>query len=73
MNYPKGVFDNFPVDGENNEMTMPAASALQLDDKDNVQFMIYSSQIWMRVILNEAHNALYGASKCLSKLCCCLY
>ncbi|RYN17062.1 hypothetical protein AA0119_g11494 [Alternaria tenuissima] len=56
--YPTGVRDYFPVEGK--EMVEGTqANRKPEDDKD---IMIYSSQIWMRVILNEAHNALYGAN-----------
>jgi hypothetical protein len=57
--YPAGVYDHFPVDGKEVTASIPERKKPE-DDKD---IMIYSSQIWMRVILNEAHNALYGASK----------
>lgn len=57
--YPAGVYDYFPVDGKEMVAGIPENKKPE-DDKD---IMIYSSQIWMRVILNEAHNALYGASK----------
>jgi hypothetical protein len=60
--YPAGVYDYFPVDGKEMAAPVPETKKPE-DDKD---MMIYSSQIWMRVILNEAHNALYGASKSLS-------
>ncbi|KAF2819543.1 C6 zinc finger domain-containing protein [Ophiobolus disseminans] len=56
--YPAGVYDHFPVDGKELAASIPERKRPE-DDKD---IMIYSSQIWMRVILNEAHNALYGAS-----------
>lgn len=58
--YPKGVNDRFPTD--ENERTVSNSKGKEL--------MIYSSQIWMRVILNQAHNALYGARKFLPRLCC---
>jgi hypothetical protein len=28
---------------------------------DDIELMIYSSQIYLRVIMNEAHNQLYGS------------
>jgi hypothetical protein len=66
--YPVGVCGYFPVEGK--EMVMGTQENRKPeDDKD---LMIYSSQIWMRIILNEAHNALYGASKSLPKDCCTL-
>jgi hypothetical protein len=57
--YPAGVYDYFPVDGKDMAASVPE----QKKPEDDTALMIYSSQIWMRVILNEAHNALYGASK----------
>jgi hypothetical protein len=63
--YPAGMCGYFP--GEGNEIVEGTqANRKPEDDKDS---MIYSSQIWMRVILNEAHNTLYGASKLLPKVC----
>ncbi|KAH8699411.1 hypothetical protein GQ44DRAFT_632756 [Phaeosphaeriaceae sp. PMI808] len=55
--YPAGVYEHFPVDGK--EMTEGLLDQKSDEDKN---MMIYSSQIYLRVILNEAHNALYGAS-----------
>jgi hypothetical protein len=67
--YPVGVCDYFPVEGK--EMVMGTQENRKPeDDKD---LMIYSSQVWMRIILNEAHNALYGASKLLPNGCCTLW
>ena len=43
-------------------------SALEPKGPHDNEMLIYSSQIWMRVLLNEAHNALYGASKFLLRL-----
>ena len=63
--YPTGMSGY--VSGEGNEMIEGTqANRNPEDDKD---LMIYSSQIWMRVILNEAHNALSNASKSLPKGC----
>lgn len=57
--YPTGVYDFFPIDGKD----VAASDAGKKRPEDDRDMMIYSSQICMRVILNEAHNALYGASK----------
>lgn len=58
--YPNGVSETFP-----NEEGSGFLNDGQLDhrkgEEDDKSMMIYSSQIWLRVILNEAHNALYGA------------
>lgn len=62
MMYPAGVYDNFPIDGK--ELALPVPEQPKPEDKQDL--MIYSSQIWMRIVLNEAHNALYGASKSAS-------
>ncbi|KAF2022955.1 C6 zinc finger domain-containing protein, partial [Setomelanomma holmii] len=56
MMYPDGICDYFAVDGEGPEIVHE-----QNLEKDR-DMMMYSSQIRLRVILNEAHNALYGAS-----------
>ena len=50
--YPEGVYEKFPAD----ETEVPVAP------EGDTSMLIYSSQIWLRVILNEAHNALYGAN-----------
>jgi hypothetical protein len=52
ISYPSGVFEKFPE-------VMPYNDS---SDQDKTMW-IYSSQIHLRVILNEAHNSLY-ASKC---------
>ncbi|KAH7080687.1 hypothetical protein FB567DRAFT_110659 [Paraphoma chrysanthemicola] len=56
--YPAGVYDYLPMNGKE---TMGEALP-ENKPKEDSDMMIYSSQIWLRVILNEAHNALYGAS-----------
>lgn len=54
--YPAGV-----VQPSEDETTGEAfAPAMNTNDEPNM--MIYSSQIWLRTLLNTAHNALYGAS-----------
>jgi|TARA_R110002003_G_scaffold63_13_gene5879 hypothetical protein len=57
--YPAGVYDYLPMNGKE---TMDAVQPKNKPEEAS-DMMIYSSQIWLRVILNEAHNALYGASK----------
>ncbi|KAJ4375239.1 hypothetical protein N0V83_002325 [Neocucurbitaria cava] len=51
--YPEGVYEKFPAD----ETEVP-----EPPEGGDTSMLIYSSQIWLRVILNEAHNALYGAN-----------
>ena len=51
--YPTGVYENFPETLSSSEST----------DEDMMTLFIYSSLIHLRVILNGAHNTLYGASK----------
>lgn len=53
ISYPSGVFEKFPDQMAYNETS----------NHDKTMW-IYSSQIHLRVILNEAHNTLYGAGKC---------
>jgi hypothetical protein len=56
--YPAGVFENLPSEDEPmGERLLPT-----INTNDTPNMMIYSSQIWLRIILNTAHNALYGAS-----------
>lgn len=57
--YPAGVYEHFPIEGKE----MVDDQHRKRNSSEDVEMMIYSSQIWLRVILNEAHNALYGASK----------
>jgi hypothetical protein len=49
VSYPSGVFEKFPEDFSYDESST----------HDRTMW-IYSSQIHLRVILNEAHNTLYG-------------
>ncbi|KAF2012228.1 hypothetical protein BU24DRAFT_412742 [Aaosphaeria arxii CBS 175.79] len=49
VSYPSGVFEKLPEDMPYNEGTHHEKT-----------MWIYSSQIHLRVILNEAHNTLYG-------------
>jgi hypothetical protein len=53
--YPENVCESFPLDGMGLVVPLPRKEA----DQDK-EMMIYSSQIYLRVILNEAHNTLYG-------------
>lgn len=59
--YPAGVYEKLPIDDSDKEMMEQVKPRKEPDEDFDMK--IYSSQIWMRVILNEAHNALYGASK----------
>ncbi|OAK94754.1 hypothetical protein IQ06DRAFT_81458 [Phaeosphaeriaceae sp. SRC1lsM3a] len=57
--YPAGVFESLPldpVDGVSLAVAQPRNSL-----NSDQEMMIYSSQIYLRVILNDAHNTLYGA------------
>jgi hypothetical protein len=54
--YPAGVCESFPIDGMS--MVVPEPKARPNED---IELMIYSSQIYLRVIMNEAHNQLYGS------------
>ncbi|KAH6503157.1 hypothetical protein HBI55_024620 [Parastagonospora nodorum] len=54
--YPAGVCESFPIDGMS--MVVPEPQARPNED---IELMIYSSQIYLRVIMNEAHNQLYGS------------
>jgi hypothetical protein len=53
--YPAGVCESFPIDGMGLVVPQPRKKP-----EDDIEMMIYSSQIYLRVILNEAHNSLYG-------------
>ncbi|KAH4354172.1 hypothetical protein HBH99_257150 [Parastagonospora nodorum] len=53
--YPAGVRESFPING----MSM-ALQELQARPNEDDVLMIYSSQIYLRIIMNEAHNQLYG-------------
>jgi hypothetical protein len=56
--YPEGVYEyeRFGEEIEDERGGHPG----------DISMLIYSSQIWLRVILNEAHNALYGVNGRLS-------
>ena len=57
--YPDGVYESVPIEsGTSVEEKMFADPQTQ-----EGSMLMYSSQIWLRVILNEAHNMLYGRSK----------
>ena len=57
--YPDGVYESVPI-----ESGTSVEDKLFADPKTQEGSMLmYSSQIWLRVILNEAHNMLYGRSK----------
>lgn len=58
--YPAGVFEKLPIE-ENDKAIMEYMKPRKAPDDDSIM-KFYSSHIWMRVILNGAHNALYGAS-----------
>jgi hypothetical protein len=60
INYPRGVYEHLVDDQGAGE----ERSSEQRHENDVM--MVYSAQIWLRVILNEAHNALYGASELLA-------
>jgi len=60
--YPAGVSDRFPTEDGAGYEDQPQEEGQEINASDAYAMMIYSSQIWLRVILNEAHNALYGAS-----------
>ncbi|XPS74110.1 hypothetical protein M3J09_006235 [Ascochyta lentis] len=54
--YPDGVYESVPIEsGTSVEEKMFADPQTQ-----EGSMLMYSSQIWLRVILNEAHNMLYG-------------
>ncbi|KAL6707813.1 hypothetical protein ACN47E_003713 [Coniothyrium glycines] len=57
--YPNGVSETFP--SEEGTGFLNERPDVRKGEEDDKSMMIYSSQIWLRVILNEAHNALYGS------------
>ncbi|PSN58572.1 hypothetical protein BS50DRAFT_580643 [Corynespora cassiicola Philippines] len=54
ISYPSGIFEKFP--------TSPDAMTCNENSEQDKMMWIYSSHIHLRVILNEAHNTLYGAT-----------
>lgn len=58
--YPNGVSETFPSE-EGSGFLDDRQDNARRGEEDDKSMMIYSSQIWLRVILNEAHNALYGS------------
>jgi hypothetical protein len=55
--YPAGVCESFPSE----QWGMAVLPASQTESVEGRNMIIYSSQIYLRVLLNEAHNMLYGA------------
>lgn len=54
--YPTGVTETFPsAEGQG------FSGVDRQYEIDEISMMFYSSQIWLRVLLNEAHNSLYGS------------
>lgn len=60
--YPDGVLNKFPLE-ESDKVMMEYMNPKKPSDHDDRIMEFYSSLISMRIILNGAHNALYGASK----------
>ena len=60
--YPEGVYESVPIDTTPETQEVRSGTSKNGDAQDGLMLM-YSSQIWLRVILNEAHNTLYGTSK----------
>jgi hypothetical protein len=56
--YPAGVYEHFPVNENGTGGEKSSEEKLHQE-----VMMAYSGQIWLRVILNEAHNLLYGGSE----------
>jgi hypothetical protein len=65
INYPRGVYEHIVDD----QGAVEERSSEQRHENDVM--MVYSAQIWLRVILNEAHNALYGGSELLTGTSLC--
>jgi hypothetical protein len=60
--YPEGVYESVPIDATPGTQEVRSETGKNGVAQDGSMLM-YSSQIWLRVILNEAHNTLYGTSK----------
>lgn len=65
--YPEGVYENVPV--ENGDARDGPNDDRREGGRTDDPMLMYSSQIWLRVILNEAHNALYGAGEWIKLFC----
>jgi hypothetical protein len=57
--YPAGVCESFPY----KQWGMTVLPASQAESVEGRNMIIYSSQIYLRVLLNEAHNMLYGSGR----------
>lgn len=57
--YPDGVYESVPIESG----TSVEDKMLANPQTKEGSMLMYTSQIWLRVILNEAHNMLYGKSR----------
>jgi hypothetical protein len=55
--YPEGVNENWGPDQENNT---DQQEDVRNSPRDDLMMKLYSTQTFLRVVLNVAHNALYG-------------
>jgi hypothetical protein len=57
--HPEGVNENWVLDQENN---IDKLEDVRNGPRDDLMMKLYSTQTYLRVVLNVAHNALYGPS-----------
>ena len=61
--YPDGVYESVPIGSAPDSGTIFEEKMFADPQTQEGSMLMYSSQIWLRVILNEAHNMLYGKSE----------
>jgi len=61
--YPDGVYESVPITSVPDAGTIVEEKMFADPQTQEGSMLMYSSQIWLRVILNEAHNMLYGRSE----------
>jgi hypothetical protein len=57
--YPAGVCESYPF----KHCGLAVLPTSQLESVEGRDMIIFSSQIYLRILLNEAHNDLYGAGR----------
>ena len=60
--YPEGVNENWGPDQDNDDEQQEGMLTLRNKQKNEWMMKLYSTQMFLRVVLNLAHNALYGSS-----------
>jgi hypothetical protein len=57
--YPEGVNDGWSLQHERN---VGEVDVERSGEESGIMMQLYSTQIWFRIVLNEAHNALYQSN-----------